>query len=263
MSRYSHITAIPLSLFSRSLYQDVAQNWRGIGLRYLLLLTLLTCIPLSYVMNKAAVRFIDEKMPGLVMQIPAITITDGILSTEKKQPYFIKDPASGKLLAIIDTSGHYRTAENTQALVVISENQLSYRTTEQQLASHSLKNLTENYHIDQAVINQKLTFIKQYFWVIFSVASTVLYFIIHFFQTVLCTLAGLVIANAQKVIMNFSQLMRLAAVAITPALIISALFAIIGFNFPYQGMVKVLIAIIYMYFAVSANTQYRRNVLSC
>lgn len=45
MKNYSVFHPLYLSFFSKSLYQDVAKNWKGTGLAYLLLLLALAWVP--------------------------------------------------------------------------------------------------------------------------------------------------------------------------------------------------------------------------
>src|SRR4030095_1761852 len=103
MRRYSIFHPLVLSFFSKSLYRDVAKNWRGTGLLYLLLILALLWIPSIIKGHLGFTSWGDNDAKGLTQQIPATTITNGHASTNVAQPYFIKDPKTGETLALIDT----------------------------------------------------------------------------------------------------------------------------------------------------------------
>jgi hypothetical protein len=254
MKHYSHITALPLSFFSGRLYQDVGQNWRGIGAMYLLLLAFVTWLPYAYLGNKVVQFFVDATAPAIVAQIPAIDLVQGKLSTEQAQPYFIKDTTTGKTVVIIDTTGRYTNLDHTPAMILITQDQIIDKLNNTKVKSHSLAQIKEEYHFNQQKINASLLWLKQYFWLISLLIGTLCFFILRLVQTLLCAIVGLIIANAHKRLHPFSRIMRLAAVAITPVAVLSVLLELFHIHFFLQGLVKVIIALAYLYFAITANS---------
>ena len=52
MRQYNLLQAIPMSFYSRKLYQDVAQNWGGMAILYLLFIVFLSWIPTTFIAQK-------------------------------------------------------------------------------------------------------------------------------------------------------------------------------------------------------------------
>ena len=48
--------------------------------------------------------FVATSAREFVVQLPTITIFHGELSIDEEEPYFIKDPETGEVFAIIDTT---------------------------------------------------------------------------------------------------------------------------------------------------------------
>src|SRR6266550_5998622 len=124
MKRYSIFHPLVLSFFSKSLYRDVGKNWRGTGLLYLLLVLALVWIPTMIAGQIGLSRWVDNDSKAITNQIPAITISNGQVSTDVTTPYFIKDPTTGEDIAIIDTTGQYETLANTNAKLLLTKSKL-------------------------------------------------------------------------------------------------------------------------------------------
>jgi hypothetical protein len=80
--RHGPILAIFLSFFSAELYRDIASRWRGIGLRYLLLLIFLTSIPEAFNAQRAYDEFLKRDAPVLLAGFPTLTIENGQVRCE-------------------------------------------------------------------------------------------------------------------------------------------------------------------------------------
>ncbi len=119
MKKFSIIHIPVLSFFSKELYIDVGQNWKGVNFLYLLLLLAVCLIPTMIKIHADVTDFVNNEAPVIVNQVPEIAITDGQVSIKETQPYYIKDPDSDKILAIIDTTGQIESLENTDALCLL------------------------------------------------------------------------------------------------------------------------------------------------
>jgi len=160
MKRYTLIQALALSFYSRNLYVDVARNWSGIGIRYLLLLLTLAWAILTFMWSIYLSKFnIDDLSNSLtnsifvydnlsaedninrdfniLKQMPLLRFRRNLLTMEspefdkvpkavkpKPKPYLIKDPVSNNDLIIIDTSGTYKNLKGQKAKVLITEKQI-------------------------------------------------------------------------------------------------------------------------------------------
>ena len=124
MRRYSIFHVPALSFFSKKLYIDVSQNWKGVNFLYLLLLLAVCLTPTMINLHRGVSNFVDNEAPAIIDQIPEITITDGQVSIKEAQPYYIMDPDSNKPLAIIDTTGRIESLKETDALCLFTGNKV-------------------------------------------------------------------------------------------------------------------------------------------
>ncbi len=104
MKHYSIVHPLYMSFFSRSLYQDVAGNWKGLCFTYLLMVLTLNLIPDMVRLHARVTDFLVEEAPKVVRQIPTITISEGTASINEPVPYTINAPWSKLPFAVIDTS---------------------------------------------------------------------------------------------------------------------------------------------------------------
>jgi len=76
MKNYTIFHPLYLAFFSKSLYQDVGRNWKGIGASYLLLLLALCWLPIAWQAHASLDAFIQREAPGLVKQVPEVKVKD-------------------------------------------------------------------------------------------------------------------------------------------------------------------------------------------
>jgi hypothetical protein len=141
MRRYSIFHAPVLSFFSKKLYIDVSQNWKGVNFLYLLLLLAVCLIPTTISLHRGISNFVNNEAPAIVNQVPEITITDGQVSIKETQPYYIKDPKSGEPLAIIDTTGQTESLKDTNAVCLLTVNKLIIEKSEFENRTYDLSNV--------------------------------------------------------------------------------------------------------------------------
>ena len=124
MRKFNEFSALwRAAAFNRAFYQDVALNWRGIALRYLFLLVMLTW--LVFLIHRAVsfTRFINHDVPPALETFPTITITKGVASSEVPQPYVMKD-ARGTAIFVLDTTGTTTNPADAGAPLLITRTEL-------------------------------------------------------------------------------------------------------------------------------------------
>src|SRR5262245_6953148 len=92
MKLFARLKTIPLSLYSADVYRDVAGNWKGIGLLYLLLLLALCWLPSAARWYGSLQRFAMNEGAAIARQIPAVTIEKGIMRVDPPGRHVIRDP---------------------------------------------------------------------------------------------------------------------------------------------------------------------------
>ena len=253
--RYSRFAALPLSFFSAALYRDVARNWRGIGALYLLLLLLLTWLPPVIKGHLGFRRFVRDEAPAVLNQVPTVTIKNGVVSIQEPEPYFIRDPQTGRALVYVDTSGAFdQKKEADEAAVLLSRSTMEVRQPNK-TEVHDLSKV-EYLYIDKHFASRWLNTGATVFGPVAYVGGVVGSFLWGLIRLLIYGLIGMIFVSAFNARIDFAALMRLAAVAMTPAMLIDTLAWTFNFGYlPCCGWSALmgLVTLIYLGFAVKAN----------
>ncbi len=252
MKRHSALDALVLSFCSKPLYQDVATNWRGTGFAYLLLLLALCWVPEMAKLQIGFSKYVREDAAKLVKQIPSITISDGEVSTDVETPYFIKDPEKGKVLAIIDLTGQYTSLDNSPADMLLTKHQVFTRNN-YEIRTYDLKGV-KSFHLDQNRVQGWLNVARSWMLVVIYPFALLFSFVYRIVQALIYGACGMIIAKIVKVELEYLTLLRLAAVAVTPAVILDTIRSVGSIHIPLWSLLCFLIAMGYLFFAVNANT---------
>ncbi len=254
MRRYSVFHPLILSFFSRSLYRDVGKHWRGTGLLYLLFILALVWIPTMIKWQITFSTWVDGDSKEITKQIPAIRISKGRVSTDVTTPYFIKDPKTGTDMAIIDTTGEYETLENTDARFLLTESKLSVRKNATESRTYDLSGV-QSFYVDRLNVESWLVTVRRWFIPILYPLAVIFSFILRAIQILVYALVGLLFAGILHVKLSFKALMRLAAISITPVLLLNLLFEFVPARIPWWSLIGVVIALAYLFFAVKVNAE--------
>ena len=77
IKKYSIIHLPLFSFFSKKLYRDVGQNWKGANFSYLFLLLAICWIPPTLNLRESLVESLDSNQLQIINQIPEIHIKNG------------------------------------------------------------------------------------------------------------------------------------------------------------------------------------------
>jgi len=113
----------------------------------------------------------------------------------------------------------------------------------------------KSFHLDQGRVRDWLAqgrnWVAPCLYVFVLVAS----FLYRVAQVGLCGMIGLLFVHFTGTDLRFPTLMRLAAVAITPALIADMLVSLVEIHAPMWPLVCFLLAMGYLFFGIKANTK--------
>ena len=248
-----HVPA--LSFFSRALYREVWQEWKGVGLGYLLLLIAACWVPLTIQMHIQVGRLIASEGPWVISQVPDISLVKGEVFTEAPQPYFIKNPSNGNVLVAIDTTGSIKTLDEAQgAFVLITRKQLIMRQNNMPPQVHELAGMG-NITINREKANRWLGLTGKYFAAVFFPFAVLFSYIYRVIQALIYGVVVLILASYGRVKMTYPAALRLAVVSATPAILIGTLAMIAGIMIPVAGLWYFIIALFYLQFGVRACGQ--------
>lgn len=251
MKRYSIFHPLVLSFFSKSLYRDVGKHWRGTGLLYLFLVLALVWIPTIVKGHLATSRWVDSDSKEITKQIPAVTISKGQVSTDVTTPYYIKDPKTGKDIALIDTTGTYTSLENTEAKLLLTKTKLIVSKSATETQTYDLSGV-QNFFVDRSRVESWLATLKRLFPVLYLVAL-LFSFIFRAIQILIYAAIGLLFASMLHANLSYKALMRLSAIAITPVLLLNLLFEFLPLRIPYWFLLGIVMALAYLFLGVKAN----------
>jgi len=253
--RFTYFDALWQSFFSRSLYIDVAKRWGGVGFLYLLLIVVIGWLPDLVKMQIGVQDFRGEAVEGLIRQVPAINITDGVASANVETPYCIKDPKDGKVLAIIDFTGQYTNLENTTAAALLTRKEAVLKQSGRETRTYNLSGV-KHFAIDQTRVRHWVHLFVT--WIVVLIAPFVIVFTYAFriCQALIYAALGMAFANWFHVKLTYSTLLRIACVALTPVIIFTTVTGLFPLprTFPRSllWLIHLAIAVWYISFGVKA-----------
>lgn len=253
MKRYSTLHPLVMSFFSPKIYRDIAYSWRGACILYLLILVALTQIPTALIFHRQTMEFVRKDAPPLVAQVPRMTFADGKLTMDENRPYQIKDPKSGELLAVIDTTGATKALSDTTAGVLFTATQLSVKRSKERIEIISYaKNY--NFVVTRERIARVLQWIERYAAAVIYLCSVVFVLIYRMIQALIFSLAGLIFAKVMHIRLPYGAVYRLAAAALTPAIVLGTVCTTFTVAVPFPGFLFFVLTLGYLMFAVKACT---------
>ena len=228
-------------------------HWNRICFGYLFLLLAICWIPMMVRIHTGFAEFVKNDAPAVIDQVPEITITDGQVSIKEPQPYFIREPDSNQIIAVIDTTGSIESPADANAFFLLTDNSIithsDYETRTFDLSQ------VENFTMDSATITSWLHTAKKYLVIILYPLALLSSYVYRIIQALVYAAIGLLFASMCKVSLSYGALLRLAVVAMTPCIIIKTVFALAGVYIPYIGIFYILIILAYLYFGVHACSQ--------
>lgn len=254
MKQYSYIHSLYYAFYSKSFYQDVARNWKGLCFSYLLFILCLLWIPGISRMQSEVSEFLSTEAPKYVKQVPVITISQGNASIKEQAPYFINVPEKNSPFAIIDPSGQITSLDKTSALVLLTKSQLIIKNSSSQSRTFDLKEI-DHLTIDQKVIYGWLETFNTLFPFILFPFILLYSFLFHVIQVLLSAGIGSLFVKRFQSDLAYKALIRLSAVSFTPAIILQTFHALLDIPFPYRAPISFLISLGYLYYAVGSNSE--------
>lgn len=254
MKHYSIFHPLYMSFFSKSLYRDVAGNWKGLCFTYLLIVLALSIAPDMVRLHARVTDFIVEEAPKVVSQVPTITISEGKASIKEPVPYTINAPWSKLPFAVIDTSDRPPQMEDIKATVILTKTRLAVRGDASDIRSLDLSRL-HNLVIDGNLISRWLDVFKDYF--IFAVYIFALFFAFLYYlvQILLCASIGMLFSRMFNLELPARALIRLSVIAFTPPILLQTAHAVLEVEFPFGSVITFVLATCYLYFAVGSCSE--------
>ena len=259
MKQYRFFHIPPLAFFSKDLYADVALNWKGTCLGYLFLLLAVCWIPAMIELNLGFDKFVETEAPKLTCQVPTITIKDGIASTDVPEPHYIYVPDSeDEVMAIIDTTGQVTSLEGTDAFVLLTETTVFTIRNNFETRTFDLSAIKE-FTLDQDMLTNWLNILKKLVIPVLYPMALVSSYLFRIIQLLVYAAVGMLFVSWCKAGITYICLVRLAAVAITPAIIVKTILDPAGIQLPAAGWLYMIATLAYLYFGIKASSRPQQS----
>ncbi len=171
------------------------------------------------------------------LNVPEVTINNGIIETDVEQPYVLSDEDSS--LYVIDSTGQYTNLDEFKRGVIIMNNKIIMKNNNYEIKEIDISNI-ESFTFNQKLIN------KIIFWAIILVSILVIIFLYIWLgiYTLIFSLIGLLIARIFKTKLKFEQTWIFAAYALTPVLVFGLILDLVGLSFPFRNSLIYLVYLI-------------------
>lgn len=182
-------------------------------------------------MHADIAQFVDEEAPKLVSQIPKITFANGEASIEGDQPYTIRDPQTGQAIVVFDTTGSIASLKDTDAIGLITKTEATFRKNDMETRTFSFKEI-KAFTLDRDVITGWLGTAKKFVAPAAYPFALLGSFVFRVVQLLIYAAIGLIFASWCKTRRTYPELLRLAAVAVTPVIIIKTVLGAAQIRIP-------------------------------
>ncbi len=254
MRKYSILQPLLLSFYSKDLYQDVGQHWRGTGFLYLFLLLALAWIPIALKVHTGFVQWLNENAPAFLLQVPSITIHNGRVSTDVDTPYIITSN-QGEPIAIIDLTGQHTDLDDTTAVILLTEDKLYLKQeNRRETRIHDLSQV-QSFTLNRQDLEGWAVWARTWFGVMFYFIVLLSEYAYRIVQALLYAAVGLVFCKSLKTSLPFLAVLRLAVIALTPVILLQTLLSGVDLRVPGLAFLSLAVALGYLYFAVKANAE--------
>ena len=245
--KYS-IVHLPLfSFFSRKLYRDVGQNWKGANFSYLFLLLAICCIlPTLNVRNKIVNSF-DNNQLQIINQLPDIHIKNGRVDMDQQKPLYITQ--AGKPVAIIDTTGSMNYIADDNVMALLTSDKLIIRRGPNQFNTLNLSEVAD-FRLNKEIATEWLQLAKSTIAPLSYGLFLLLSYIFAVLSMLVVATGGLIFSMALHGSLKFSGAVRIATTAVTPAIILITAAAAFGQSIP--GIAYVAVTLLYLFIGIKA-----------
>jgi len=246
-----------LAFFSPAFYADVAAHWRGLAFVHLLLVLLVSAAVYMMHFRTLVSVFMAEAAPPIIAQIPEILIQNGKVRVDVAEPYTIYQPGSGKIFAVIDTTGEISSLKQTDAVLLLTGSRLSARLSSSDIRVLDLS-LIESLQINQTVVTQWLEDAQKWFPFILFPLTLGFSFIFRSVQALLYGAIGMGLASMHRFPLPFGAAVSIAIMAMTPVLLIDALLVLLDIYLPLWGIGGFILAMGFLWHGVRSVVRASR-----
>jgi hypothetical protein len=263
-SKHYHWWQAPVaSFYNKSFYVDVAQNWKGVGLGYLFIMSVMAAvIGTAPIAISCASGYYNQSLPTFFSQVPQVTFADGHVTIDKPCPYQIKDPTTGTVLAefrtnesgppkLSDTGTNPPIIVTHDVLYIDSPSTVGPAGDSKTFAFEDLRKLWDRVSFNGSDVWHWWQMIMVWLPIGGLVLGIPMLFAGHVFQTLLYGLLAQFIFNSKELPITYGTGMRLSAMAITPCMVINSLLILTALAMPVLAPLQSGVSLLSIPIAIS------------
>lgn len=252
---FRYVRAIFQSFYSASLYRQVALSWRGRGFAYLLFIVSLCAVPPVIEQHPAFMKFSGGYLREVIEQMPKVAFRDGGLHIAEASPYRIYDPNTRELLIIIDISDTNQEGGLDGAKVLMKRQRMAYgmnadRTEASRYTSKSVV-------LERGDLTALADRLGSWFTPINALVLIVLGYLYSVVGLFITVGFGTWYATKRNIILESGSLMRVAAITLTPSLVLQMVARLLEIRVPFQPIAVIAIACMYMWLVLRLDNAWR------
>ncbi len=217
-------------IFSKAFFADVARNWKGIGVRYLLFLVGLTWLLALTRCTIDLSAALKTEIRNALRELPAIEIHNGIASGAVEQPYIMKDDR-GRPIFVFDTTGTVNKPSDVGARLLITQTEMVQEDRPGTLQRRRLSDLPiRDISINQNTVLAWVHTVRNWLIPAGMIFLGLFSFVVRLLGAVLLAAMGLALNAAFGAKLTYPALLRLAIVSMTGPLLIDTLTWLFDLN---------------------------------
>ncbi len=217
------LKSLPLTFYSAPFYRQLITSWKGIGLSFLLVATLLNALNIG---TKMPYTLFGEDYKEIFAEFPDVSLKDGIMSMEAPSPQefsIFEKIEDGPFKVVFDMSKPLndieilkKKMEKEKIFVLVTPTNLAIKAPQQENVE-----LQTFEGVDDTIITQEEWLKIENIFVTLIAPSTLIFYISAIFLNhFLTALAGavflLLVSQLFKIKSNFKGMLRLAAASKVP-----------------------------------------------
>ncbi|HXX54261.1 MAG TPA: DUF1189 family protein [Thermodesulfovibrionales bacterium] len=254
MKRYSTVHPLFMSFYSRSLYQDVATNWRKTSFIYLLLLIAVCVIPLTFKTRATVSDYLLREAPKIIKQFPAVSISKGQVSADVTMPYTIRIPESNRAFFVIDTTGQVTSLTGSEAMILLTKTKLILKSGSNEPKTWDLSEI-DGLLIDQSKLYDWMDTFLEYFPVVIFPIALFFTFLFRTVQSIIYSMIAISFNKYIKLNLKYAALLSLSVVSMTPAIVLDTVYNYFDVTIPFWWLIDFAIAFAYLIFALKSTAR--------
>lgn len=249
--QYSIFKAPSMSFFSKDFYRATAQEGKGTGLLYLLVIVFISnFISAAAGSLQMYMSLQSAQVKGIIGQIPDLSFRDSKMSFNKPNPYdmtFTNPNSQEKIHIIFDTSGQSNRAAEDAAAVLTADG-IIFESQDKMTPWRQVLFGNENFDLPNTKMQEFLQGLPIFFFVTTAFVFAPIVYLLHIFLVLFYSLIGLIM---DRKALGFKAAMRMVCVAMTPSILLTALCYIV-FMPPFWPILTIPITLGYLFFGYNS-----------